>query len=177
MSLLFCTNRVNVKRSFATHRLLSADDALPHDAMMDTRQIVGQRLATARKRLGLTLRDICERVPGMTESKLGNYERGYRMPDIDTFRQLGKALETSAAYLTTLQDDALSDRERELLACFRRLNAQQQQTILSVCNAFDEPHSLPADVVALDGVERRKPAIPRHKSMRDSLMDDLSLGG
>ena len=97
---------------------------------MDTKLEMGRRLNRTRKQRGMTLREVCERVPHLTESKLGNYERGYRMPDLDMLKALAVALGTHAAYLATFDDDPIDPRERAVLGCFRQADQRGKDAIM-----------------------------------------------
>lgn len=125
-----CTYRAKVKHNDATIRLLLAGWAPAYFVGMDIRKEVGLRLKRARQQKGLVLREVCEQVPHLTESKLGNYERGYRMPDLEMLKILAKVLGTHAAYLATFDDDPIDPRERAVLDCFRQADPRGKDAIM-----------------------------------------------
>lgn len=69
-----------------------------------------RRLTDARKRLTgrrggpLSLAELAERIPGMSGSRIGNYEQGTREPRIEDWQQLEAALGVSAAVLQFGED-------------------------------------------------------------------------
>lgn len=125
-----CTYRAKVKRYDATISLLPTEWVPAYFVEMDIRKEVGQRLKRARQQKGMVLRQVCEQVPHLTESKLGNYERGYRMPDLDMLKLLANVLGTHAAYLATFDDDPIDPRERAVLDCFRQADQRGKDAIL-----------------------------------------------
>jgi len=61
--------------------------------------IGGIRLKNARRRKGLTLRDISVMRPNFSQSRLSSYERGKRAMNPDVAYELGGIVEVSVAYL------------------------------------------------------------------------------
>lgn len=72
---------------------------------MSIQQIIGTRIREARKKLGLSLKELSEMTEGLKASRITNWEHGTRTPGPDEAKQLGKALQVSAAYLMGLSDD------------------------------------------------------------------------
>lgn len=68
----------------------------------------GQRLRLARKRAGLSLRALAERMdPKVTAQAISKYEAGKMMPSSAVLVALGKALDVSLDFLMSAQVDAL----------------------------------------------------------------------
>lgn len=96
---------------------------------MNTKKEIGRRIKWARARLKLTLREVCEQVPGLNEPRLGNYESGYRTPDVDMVKALAKVLRVNAGYLLTLDDEPGDERENAVLTVFRRTDERGKDAI------------------------------------------------
>lgn len=135
MDTLFYTNRAKVKRAYCTNRSLLCDAVGSYSSDMGTREEIGRRIKLARERAGMKLREVCEQVPSLTTSKLGNYERGERMPDFDMLKQIAKATGVSASYLATFDDEMIDPRERALIECFRQSDERGKSAITRIAEA------------------------------------------
>lgn len=71
-----------------------------HNSCMSDRPIWADRLRLAREAAGLTQQQLADRLDGVGASRLGNYETGFREPDLDTLRRIARELCTSVGYLT-----------------------------------------------------------------------------
>ena len=60
---------------------------------------IGNRIKTIRESKKLTLKELAERAPGMSISRIGNYESGYRMPGLVEVAILAGALGESVSAL------------------------------------------------------------------------------
>lgn len=96
---------------------------------MSTKLEIGRRIKSARSKLGLTLRQVSEKVPGLNEQRLGNYESGYRTPGIDMVKQLARVLGVRASYLLTLDDEPGDERESALIKVFRHTDERGKDAI------------------------------------------------
>tara|TARA_R110002096_G_scaffold326071_1_gene519950 strand:+ start:75 stop:419 length:345 start_codon:yes stop_codon:yes gene_type:complete len=72
---------------------------------MNIKEISGKRIAEARDKLGLTQRELAELVPGLSPSRLGNYEQGGRYAPPEILLGLAKVLNEPASYLAALDSD------------------------------------------------------------------------
>lgn len=97
---------------------------------MDPREEAGRRLKLARDAKGWTLREVCDRVPGLTQTRLHNWEAGKRMLPVDMAKQIAVALGTSAAWLLTIEDAPPTPRETALLQYFREADSRGKDTII-----------------------------------------------
>ena len=88
------------------------------------------RIRTRRLGLGLTLEDVCQRVSGLSVSRLSNWEHGRNMISVDEAKKLALVLEISAAYILTVEADPLVKTELFLLEHFRSADARGQKNIL-----------------------------------------------
>lgn len=120
----------------AMHKLsMESHNPWKYGFAMDTKTESGRRLKQAREAKRLTLREVCEQVPGLTETALHNWEAGRRMLPIDKAKKLADALGTSAAYLLTLEDHQPDVREHMLVQYFRGTDARGQESILRIAEA------------------------------------------
>lgn len=99
---------------------------------MTTQEEAGRRIRAARKALKLTLREVCESVPGLIKSRLSNWEKGRRMISVDEARRLAPVLKVTPAYLLTIEDSTPTPREQALLDLYRATDERGQTTIFSV---------------------------------------------
>lgn len=102
---------------------------------MDTREESGRRIAAIRKALDLTQREVCDRVPGLTNTRLSNWEKGLRMISVDEAKRLAVALKTSAGYLLTIDDDPGDPRLQSLVAKYKLLDERGKQALHRVAEA------------------------------------------
>jgi transcriptional regulator with XRE-family HTH domain len=115
------------------------------DEAMDTKTESGRRIAAQRNDLGLKQREVCALVPGLTVTRLSNWEKGLRMISVDEAKRLAPVLKTSAGYLLTLDDVPGDPRERALLEKYRLCDERGRQTLHRVAEA-----ECPYDVSPLD---------------------------
>ena len=96
---------------------------------MDTKTESGRRIAEARTALKLKQREVCDLVPGLTVTRLSNWENGTRMISVDEAKRLSRVLKTTAAYLLTIDDTPGDPRERALLEKYRLCDENSQQML------------------------------------------------
>lgn len=101
---------------------------------MVTKQMLGIRLKQARKALNLTQEDVARLCPGMGQTRLGNYERGIREPDVETLCKLARVLKVSVADL--LDEERPSLEEVHILDMFRSMDAENRSTVTKVVEKF-----------------------------------------
>ena len=97
---------------------------------MDTKKEAGRRIKQAREARGYTLKAVCDQVPGLTVSRLSNWETGLRMIGVDEAKKLAPVLGLSAADILTVEHNATrqttasyaaySPEEIHLIAFLRR---------------------------------------------------------
>lgn len=88
------------------------------------------RIRTRRLGLGLTLEDVCQRISGLSVSRLSNWEHGRNMISVEEAKKLALVLEISAAYILTVEADPWDKTELFLLEHFRSADARGQKNIL-----------------------------------------------
>ena len=109
-------------------------------AFMDYKKIAGKRIAEARLAKGLSQSELAAQVPGLSQSRLGNYEQGTRYPSPDILMCLSKILEEPASYLAALDDNpALAALNRKYV----RMDKRGQDTLHRV--AESQPPTYGAD--------------------------------
>ena len=72
---------------------------------MNIKEKIGQRILIERKSKGLTRKALAELTNDLKQSRINNWERGYRTPGPAEIKQLAKALDISPAYLMCLTDE------------------------------------------------------------------------
>ena len=105
-------------------------------AGMDTKKIAGQRIAAARKAIRLTQAELAAQVPGLTPSRLSNYEQGTRYPDPDILIKLAQILHEPASFLGALDDDP---RLQALSRLYTKLDQRGKDTLHSVAESQSTP--------------------------------------
>lgn len=128
-----------------------------------------ERLKLARKREGLSLRDLASRIDGVVSAQaIGKYERGEMMPSSTVSIALSKALGVSMSYLLSPTDVSLEGVEfRKLASTKARERAMvegaildhvdrylQVEELLDISSAqWEEPEGAPFPVHAIEDAE------------------------
>ncbi|HAO34026.1 MAG TPA: XRE family transcriptional regulator [Candidatus Competibacteraceae bacterium] len=103
------------------------------DEIMEFKVESGRRLRQCRDRLGLTLEELAARTPGISASRISNYEQALRLMRQPEAIKLAKVLGVSAAYLMCVDDGSwLPPRARKLLDLFESSDARGKITIEKV---------------------------------------------
>lgn len=106
---------------------------------MDIKQETSKRLRAAREATKLTMADVCARIPGLTVSRLGNWEQGTRTMPNDFAKKLAKVYEVSAAWLVCLEDEKQGDQQKgRLLEIYDQLDARGRGHLLRVAESEQE---------------------------------------
>ena len=93
---------------------------------------VGRRLKQAREATGKTLVETCDKVPGLSPTRLSNWENGTRTADLQIVKKLAKIYLTGASYLMTLEDEPPDPKSTLLIALYRATDPRGQEAILRV---------------------------------------------
>ena len=72
---------------------------------LNIRKEIGHRIHEARKAKGLTIKELGALTDNFKQTRVTNWEHGLRLPGPEEIKQLGKALDVSAAYLMCLTDE------------------------------------------------------------------------
>lgn len=72
--------------------------------MSNIKQLIGERIATARRAAGLTIKEVTERIPEFKPARISNWENGHRMPGPNEVLRLAEEFGTSAPFLMGLTD-------------------------------------------------------------------------
>jgi SOS-response transcriptional repressor LexA len=72
---------------------------------MNIKEIIGSRIKSCRKVLGLTTKELAERIGTLSSSRISNWEQGTRSPGPNEAKLLSEHLEVSASYLLGLTDN------------------------------------------------------------------------
>ena len=92
----------------------------------------GQRLREIRKRLGLTLREVADRL-NVTEGTVRHWENGRREPNLEKLLGLAKVLGLSPAdFFTEAIPSAPADSERWAAELFRTVPANKREVALEM---------------------------------------------
>jgi transcriptional regulator with XRE-family HTH domain len=103
---------------------------------------VGQRLATARKAAGLTVRQLAERLGWPDHSRLTNYETGRRALSVVTLIEIAQVLSQAPAALLVE-----SPEEAEIITQVAG-NRERAQQLVYLIQLLDEPEPAPPDAAA-----------------------------
>lgn len=118
----------NNARATLHHSLNANFPAKIYYLTMKTREEAGRRIRLAREKKELTLQEVCEKVPGLTVSRLSNWEQGLRMISVEQAKRLGPVLGVSPEYILTLQDETGLE-ESKLLELFRSADARGKREL------------------------------------------------
>lgn len=102
---------------------------------MDTKTESGRRIRERRDALSLKQREVCELVPGLTVTRLSNWEQGQRMISVDEAKRLAPVLKTSAGYLLTLENDPGDQRLQALIDTYRMLDDRGRSALHRVAES------------------------------------------
>ena len=89
----------------------------------------GARLKKARINKGLTLKELSDLVPGMSFSRLSNYEQGRHMIPVDVAVALANVLEITPEYLLGLTDVVLDEEDLGIVTIYKSLDDAGRQAI------------------------------------------------
>ena len=92
---------------------------------MDTKKEAGRRIKQAREARGYTLKAVCDLIPGLTASRLSNWESGLRMIGVDEAKKLAPILGISAADILTVEHSGT----RQSTAAYTVYSAEEAQLI------------------------------------------------
>ena len=111
---------------------------------MTSGETVGRRLATARARAGVSLRDLAGAMGGMvTAQAIGKYERGEMQPRAPVMRALGRALRVPEGYLRGRSEVRLESVEfRRNRLTSRREEAAIRSRVLAAVERYLEIEEL-----------------------------------
>lgn len=98
---------------------------------------IAERLKSVRTSKNISVYKLSQ-LSGVSETHIRDLERGDRNPSFDTLSRLMKPMGLSLSELVSESDDAvyLTDEEKELIACFRKLSAEQADALLRFLNAL-----------------------------------------
>jgi transcriptional regulator with XRE-family HTH domain len=98
---------------------------------------IGQRIRAERERRRLSLSQLSEKTDhALSKSRISNYELGVRRLGLEEAQALAAAFEdVSSEYLLCLNDNPLTNQERELLEYFRRADDEGRTAILAVARS------------------------------------------
>lgn len=71
---------------------------------MELKQEIGKRIAQSRKRKGLTIRELSEKLIDLKPTRISNWEQGLRTPGPNEVKMLSEVLDVSASYLLCLSN-------------------------------------------------------------------------
>jgi len=119
---------------------------------------IGERLRSARNRLGKSLEEICMLTGRkIKKSTLGNYENGKRMPGPNEIVILAKVLKENPAYLMCIESGEMTEQEIDLLRNFRSLPQRDRDDYFRRIEALGMLYREPTPD------ERLKPELSYHR--------------
>lgn len=102
---------------------------------------IGLILKNTREDLDLTQIDVM-RLTGINNKTLSGYENGISEPDLETFAKLLNLYGLSADDLLDIKSEkavvniSCTEQETKLINCFRKLNGERQNDMLTVIEAL-----------------------------------------
>ncbi len=149
-----------------------------------------ERLKLARKRSGLSLRDLSSRMDGMVSAQaIGKYERGEMMPSSSVAIALGDALGVSTTYLLSPSNVSLESVEfRKLASTKAGERALVEATVLDHMDrylqveellgipsgAWEEPACVPFPIESIDDAEPAAEAVRNAWNLGGSPIPDMT---
>lgn len=120
---------------------------------------MGRRIREARTELNLTVPQIADALGKLySHSRLGNYDQGLRRIGTEEARALAAVLRVDAAYLLCVEDQSMTDQERELLRAYRALPENERNKLLREVQAKALLYREPAHLTTQQLLAPRKPA-------------------
>ena len=130
-----------------------------------------ERLRLARKREGLSLRDLASRIDGVVSAQaIGKYERGEMMPGSTAVIALSKALGVSVGYLLSPSDVSLDGVE------FRKLaSANARERVLGFAsNGWKAPREAPFPVGNIEDAEGAASSVRKAWNLGGNPIPDMT---
>jgi transcriptional regulator with XRE-family HTH domain len=131
----FYTRFVRMMQAQLHKTLLYRFHGLLESFCMDIKHEIGRRLSTSRDAAGLTLQEVCDAVPGLSTSRLSNYEQGTRTLPVQFAKLIAPILGVTADWLLTLTNDTPDPQEQCLLDHWRHTDDRGRRAILRVAEA------------------------------------------
>lgn len=126
---------------------------------MNTKEESGRRIKAARKNKGMRLEDVCSHMPGLTVSRLSNWEQGRNMIGVEEAKKISPILGVSASHLLTLDEEKSHPRAQEEPRGYLNLNHDEQALVNWYRHTSAEARKL------LHGVMQLAP-IPTHDAQQ-----------
>jgi len=120
-------------------------------------EIFAQRLKSARKAKGLTLRELGEEI-GSSFSTIANYERGRNGPKQRNLLKIAEVLEVSTDYLTGQTDELPTESEEEEMSFHPKIQEAIQE-IMDI-EGFNTQEECLAALVRERRAQLRQPTAP-----------------
>lgn len=121
--------------------------------------MIGERLRIARRKSGLSLRDVADRMGGqITHTAVSKYERGEMMPSSAVLIELAKALGVSLEFLAAPMDVRLGSLE------FRKksgTSAQERAIVEAAVLEHVERYLMIEEILDLDSAQWKAPFKPK----------------
>lgn len=118
------------------------------------KNIFGERLKQERNRLGLT-QEAFAAIGGVKKLAQINYEQGKTLPDAGYLTALsGVGVDIVFVMFGIPASDTLSDDEKELLVCYRKLDVRSKARVLGVVEGIGAPEGASASKPHADPTSR-----------------------
>lgn len=98
-------------------------------------QIIGNRLLSIRKRLGLTQAEVAE-AAGLSDRTYADIERGSVNMRIETILRVCNVLHITPDEILTAESDAVSTNAEELLQRLNACNPKDKETALQLLSVY-----------------------------------------
>jgi transcriptional regulator with XRE-family HTH domain len=101
---------------------------------------LGDKLKNLRKQKGLTQEDLA-RLLGTANSTVSMYERGARVPDIDTMRRIAEIFRVDMNYLlghsASFESQNLTEGEQMWMELYHKLSDETRGLLIKTMDSFD----------------------------------------
>ena len=98
-------------------------------------RVIGNRLLSIRKRMGLTQAEVAE-AAGMSDRTYADIERGTVNMRLETFLRICKVLHTNPDTILTEQDQPLAVRQEEIMEQLFSCNEKDRETALQLLATY-----------------------------------------
>lgn len=117
---------------------------------MNIKETIGGRIKTSRKALGLTTKDLAEKIGTLSSSRISNWEQGTRSPGPVEAKLLAQQLQVSASYLLGLTDHPQGELTHNSLNGMRHIPLVTMKDVLNIKEILKSDHISDGKSIVVD---------------------------